>query len=585
MSHLSNNAIRLNYNFMGKSLEVDTFSQSDVWFLTLPYFTSNQNTDLNSINRYINSFIDAANENATIIILASPFYSSYFLSEPKLLANLKVWIGLSVTDIYQKDGQLNQTHAALLVLTKYEKSLEHTKTRISYSFCPHCDRTTKDYGGKKHLYHEFGTLMSDVWRDITISYNGDLKSVVDRLKDIFGIEPYKSLNHIDLRFNKFKTLSNPTFKLQEFGDAINEIPFNESTLLNGDCLEELRQIPDNSIDFCFADPPYNIKKKYESWNDEIDIVEYFKWCDRWTTELARVIKPKRTVALLNIPRWAVRHFKHLITLLDFQDWIIWEALGLPVRMIMPAHYTVLCFSKGEPRPMPGLTRDFNSKLESLVLNTYKQGYCKRISCVKKRVKKQIHDREFVSNLWWDIHRLKHNSRRIDHPTQLPPMFMYRLISLFTNESEIVLDPFNGAGTTSLCSEQLNRRFIGIEISEYYHTISTNRHKELREGIDPFRKNDNVPRAKNSYVERLKKRKYEVDKKTLQLEVKEISKRLGRIATRKDVIENTKYKIEYFDNYFINWSEVTAAARTTGMAQVENKNDYNMIVDSDKLKNT
>lgn len=301
--------------------------------------------------------------------------------------------------------------------------------------------------------------------------------------------------------------------------------------------------------------------------------------------MARIIKPKRTVALLNIPRWAVRHFKQLITLLDFQDWIIWEALGLPVRMIMPAHYTVLCFSKGEPRPMPGLTRDCNSKLESLVLNTYKQGYCKRTSCVKKRAKKQVQDKEIVSNLWWDIHRLKHNSRRIDHPTQLPPMFMYRLISLFTNESEIVLDPFNGAGTTSLCSEQLNRKFIGIEIYEYYHTISINRHKELREGIDPFRKNDNVPKAKNSYVERLKKRNYEVDKKTLQLEVKEISKRLGRIATRQDVIKNTQYKIEYFDNYFVNWSEVTAAARTTGMAQVENKDDYNLIFDSNKLKNT
>lgn len=585
MGHLSDNANRLNYNFIGKNLQVGTFSQSDVWFLTLPYFNQDQNTDLNSVNRYINSFIDAANKNATIIILTSPFYASYFLSELNPLATLKVWFGLSATDITQRDGQLNQTHAALLVLTKYKKSLEHTKTRIAYSFCPHCDRTTKDYGGKKHLYHEFGTLMSDVWRDITISYNGNLEPVIDRLQDIFGIEPYTALNHIDLRYDQFNALSTPTFKLPEFGDVINEIPFNESTLLNGDCLEELRQIPDNSIDFCFADPPYNIKKKYESWNDGIDIREYFEWCDIWITELARIIKPKRTVALLNIPQWAARHFKHLITLLDFQDWIIWEALGLPVRMIMPAHYTVLCFSKGEPRPMPGLTRNSNSELESLALNTYKQGYCTRISCIKKRAKEQVQDKELVSNLWWDIHRLKHNSRRIDHPTQLPPMFMYRLISLFTNENEIVLDPFNGAGTTSLCSEQLNRKFIGIELSGYYHLISTNRHNELREGIDPFRKNDNVPKAKNSYVERLKKQKYEVDKKTLQLEVKEISKRLGRIATRQDVIENTQYKIEYFDNYFINWSEVTAAARTTGMAQVENKDDYNMTINGNKLKNT
>lgn len=239
MSHLSDNAIRLNYNFVGKNLEVGTFSQSEVWFISLPYFTPDQNINWNSVNHYINSFIDTANENATIIILTSPFYSSYFLSEHKPFATLKVWIGLNVTNICQKDGQLNQSHAALLVLTKYEKSLKHTKTRISYSFCPHCDRTTKDYGGKKHLYHEFGTLMSDVWKDITISYDGNLESIIDRLQDIFGIEPYTLLNHIDLRLNKFKTLSTSTFKLRELGNVINEIPFKDSILLNGDCLKEL----------------------------------------------------------------------------------------------------------------------------------------------------------------------------------------------------------------------------------------------------------------------------------------------------------------------------------------------------------
>ena len=154
--------------------------------------------------------------------------------------------------------------------------------------------------------------------------------------------------------------------------------------------------------------------------------------------------------------------------------------------------------------------------------------------------------------------------------------MNRLISLFTNEDEIVLDPFNGAGTTSLCAEMLKRNFIGIELSEYYHSISSNRHNELRMGIDPFRKYNNVPNAKNSYVQRLKKQKYEVDKKSLQLEVKQISRKLGRIPSRKDVLENTQYKIEYFDNYFINWSEVTAAARTTGMEKVEHKNNYDLF---------
>jgi DNA modification methylase len=45
----------------------------------------------------------------------------------------------------------------------------------------------------------------------------------------------------------------------------------KSILLNGDCIEQLKTTPNNSIDFCFADPPYNLKKKYESWDDGIDI--------------------------------------------------------------------------------------------------------------------------------------------------------------------------------------------------------------------------------------------------------------------------------------------------------------------------
>jgi site-specific DNA-methyltransferase (adenine-specific) len=205
----------------------------------------------------------------------------------------------------------------------------------------------------------------------------------------------------------------------------------------------------------------------------------------------------------------------------------------------------------------------------------KEFYCSRASCINKRRKESINDKELITNLWWDIHRLKHNSRRVDHPTQLPPMFMNRLISLFTNEGDIVLDPFNGSGTTSLCAAKLNRRFFGIELSEKYYKISLNRHAELENGIDPFRKQDTTPKAKNSYVQRLRKQKYEVDKKTLQLYIKDLSVKLGRIPTREDVISFNTYPIDYFDSYFINWGEVTAAARTTGMESVENKSDYKL----------
>ena len=63
-----------------------------------------------------------------------------------------------------------------------------------------------------------------------------------------------------------------------------------------------------------------------------------------------------------------------------------------------------------------------------------------------------------------------------------------------------------------------------------------------------------------------KQQYEVSKKTLQLDVKRIAQQLGRLPTREDVRQMSKYSIDYFDNYFASWGEVCAAARTTGMTE-------------------
>jgi len=578
MGHLSETKIRLQKVIAGDSL-IQDFSENDVWFVKLPYYIKEENIpDIKKITNELNSFIENSNQNATIALLTSPLLAGLFLSELTPLGHLKLWIGVKLSNPLKLESELIQHHAALVIITRYSKTLQHTKTRIGYSFCPICEKTTKDYGGKKHLYNDYGTLMSDVWRDIEINYNESNENLLERLQDLFGLKPYKFLKCIDLslKYPPIYPGYPSNYPLKNNHEIINSFIYNgnqNSAVINGDCLDVLKNTPSNSIDFCFADPPYNVNKKYESWDDDIDIREYFKWCDKWISELGRIIKPGRTVALLNIPQWAVRHFKHLKSILTFQDWILWEGLSLPVRMIMPANYSIVCFTKGKASPLSSKTRKFHSNLEYESIITTKEFLCSRSSCVSKRDKENIDDKIEVTNLWWDIHRLKHNSKRVDHPTQLPPLFMHRLISLFTNEGEIVLDPFNGSGTTTLCAAQLNRRYFGIELSEKYFNLSLDRHIEISNGADPFRKQDHTPISKNSYVKRLAKQKYAVDKKTLQLEIKQLAIKLSRIPNREDVIAFSSYPIEYFDNYFINWGEVTAAARTTGMENVENKKDY------------
>lgn len=563
--HQSENSTFLEQVQINQPLSGIIPASKNVEFIFLPYYNVLEEIPKKAdLFLEVNEFISRTDKNSTVVILSSPIFANDFCSQLKNDIHLKLWISVKLEIPIEHKNYLNEHHGALLILTRYKEGLQHTKTRIGYTYCPSCDKTTKDYGGKKHLYHEFGTLMSDVWKDISVNFKSYPKELINRLSDLFGLPQYKSLNIYDLR-NFYKPLSKEhTF--HQFPKKENHYS-DVSKLLNGDCIEELRKIPDNSIDFCFADPPYNLKKKYESWDDGIDIQKYFEWCDKWLSELARVLKPGRTLAVLNIPQWCVRHFNHLNTILDYQDWIVWEGLSMPVRMIMPSHYSVLCFSKGIPKDLPGIKRQINSDLEKIAIGTYQENFCIRTNCISKRRSLKIDDSAFVSNVWYDVHRLKHNSRRVDHPCQLPPMFMYRLISLFTNEGDFVLDPFNGAGTTTLTAQQLDRKYVGIELSEYYHNITSERHKELNLGLDPFRKiNNEEPKAKNSRVERVLKQKYVVSKKVLQLEIKNIAKLLGHVPTKLEVSGISKFPIEYFENYFISWGEATAAARTTGMTE-------------------
>ncbi len=580
--HQSENAIKLKEREIKGMLSEAKPKPGNVEFLILPFFESIDSIpQKQNLFKNINEFISETDKNATIVLLTSPIFAANFCSQLNNDVNLKLWIAVKLEKPYQHHDYLSEEHAALLVLTRYKQSLKHTKTRIGYTYCPACDKTSKDYGGKKHLYHEFGTLISDVWRDITVDFKTYPKELINRLQDLFGLPEYKYINIYDQRLYFQSVDKKDTF--HHFAQ-IENIYSLESVLLHGDCIEKLKSIPDNSIDFCFADPPYNLKKKYENWDDGIDIKKYFEWCDIWLSELARVLKPGRTLAVLNIPQWCVRHFKHLNKILDYQDWIVWEGLSMPVRMIMPAHYSILCFSKGKPRPLPSLTRNGNSALEYKAIQALKGDFCIRPTCINNRKKQTISDTDFITNVWCDIHRLKHNSRRVDHPCQLPPSFMYRLISMFTFENEFVLDPFNGAGTTTLTAQQMKRKFVGIELSDYYHNITLERHNELNFGIDPFRKihNENF-KAKNSRVERLKKQKYQVSKKVLQLEVKSIAKLIGHIPNKEEIIQHSKYPIEYFEDYFIDWGEVTAAARTTGMSENRIKDNEVNISHENQLR--
>jgi DNA modification methylase len=570
MAHFSENCARLDL----QTVRIDKLTElkslqtngSEVILLWLPWGRTAADAKRSTISlEAITSFSRGLKATATVCLLTTPPDAASILSSLEQAMKFRLWVAVkTVRESHTNEpASIPQRHVSLIILTRYNSSLRHVPTRIKYTHCPACGKTTKDYGGKTHMYHRLGTLMSDVWTDIACDPQENISEVTGRLQDLFGLAPYKRLLLVDLRKSELVPVAVGLIegkKVHKRNPAQDKRAVR-SRLINEDCMEALINLRSDSIDFCFADLPYNLKKKYYRSNDSLEPAEYFQWCNEWLSELCRVLKPGRTLAVLNVPQWAGKHFSFLSSIMEFQAWIVWDALGFPARKIMPAHYSILCFSKGAPRALPGLTLLDESSPESLYLRHRKELYCIRPSCVSRR--RVVNDPDYspLNDIWSDIHRLTHNSRRVNHPCQLPPLLMRRLFALFTFQEEVILDCFNGAGTSTLVARQMSRRFLGIEISKRYHALASKRHEMLDHGDDPFGKKDKVPIAKNSPVIRLPKQDYKVTKKVLQLDVQRIAAELGRIPKREDVRVHSTYPIKYFDNYFSSWGEVCAAART------------------------
>lgn len=234
-------------------------------------------------------------------------------------------------------------------------------------------------------------------------------------------------------------------------------------IIHGDCLELFRQIPDNSVDVTFADPPFNLKKKYHSTKDRLELEEYVDWCELWMAEMVRVTKVSGSIFVHNIPRWLTYFVNVLNKLADFKHWISWEAPTAPMgKTLQPAHYGILFYAK------QAKTNKFY-EIRHPHPRCRKCGYLRKDYGGKKAV---LHPfGPLVSDSWTDIHRIRHNKYRDSHPCQLPIHLLERILLMSTDEGDIVLDPFLGTGTTAIAAKRLGRHYIGFELDEAYTTIA------------------------------------------------------------------------------------------------------------------
>ncbi len=237
-----------------------------------------------------------------------------------------------------------------------------------------------------------------------------------------------------------------------------------NTIEHADCLEYLRALPDESVDVTFADPPFNLKKKYNAYWDNLDVTQYVEWCHDWVREMARVTKPSGSIFVHNIPKWLSYYCQILNEIADFRHWISWEAIGTPLgKTLLPTHYGILFYAK-----------DY-SQLKFYDVR-YPHHRCRKCNTLRKDYggkKKRLHPfGPLVSDVWTDLHRIRHSKRRDRHPCQLPIPLMERIILMSTDEGDTVLDPFMGTGTTAVAAKRLGRNFMGCDIDPKYVRIAT-----------------------------------------------------------------------------------------------------------------
>jgi len=399
--------------------------------------------------------------------------------------------------------------------------------------------------------HPDGCVISDVWKDLPPldNYTQISEPVLDTILRMLDLKPSNS----DIRgiigpeeglgSNKSTVKSAIQYRLPGletgYSTVVNEV---EDKMLNvvhhGDAVRILKQYPDNSIDLVFADPPYNLDKAYHVYDDERADEEYVKWCNSWLREYVRILKPTGSLYVLNLPRWTMYHAAFLNQHLYFQNWIVWDALSEPRGKLMPAHYGLLFYTKHPT--------DFTFNYDEIGQLDARY-YCLRSSCIRKRKAAGADDKMPLTDIWWDIHRIKHRRDRDYHPCQLPEVLMERVIRLSTNEGDIVLDALCGTGTTPVVAAQLGRRYVAIDIDENYVRITREKIAEVE---------------RRGYIEResIHKPQRKYTKKELQLELRHLAAELGRLPMPEDVQKMSKYDLEVFFDLFPTWGKALKAAR-------------------------
>lgn len=243
-------------------------------------------------------------------------------------------------------------------------------------------------------------------------------------------------------------------------------------LYNAKAEDAIPELDDDSIDLVITSPPYNVdlgnnkynKNPYNLYNDNRDHQEYISWLKKIFSSISPKLKSGGRICINigdgkngSVPTHSdiIQFMTHELGYL-LMTTIIWNKNQIGNRTSWGSWLSPSCPS-------------FPTPFEYILI------FAKDTIKLKTKGKTDLHREEFIVNslAMWDV-KPENNMKKIGHPAMFPEILPERLIKMLSWKGAMVLDPFNGAGTTGVACEALGRKYIGIEMSKEYCDITVKR---------------------------------------------------------------------------------------------------------------